>query len=310
MSDLQSAMSAACDSVGIKVPLKVTPGVWAKSPVVGKSAGNRSGRVLVFEDYRGGIAHNWATGCSARFSVDEQGLKNVSSCDRAELQRKRKEREARENAEAQEAQKTCQIILQACRQEGHAYLERKGFPDATGLVVDHPGRYVSASDFGARIARAMPETDKPLLVVPGRVGKVVTTLQFITETGEKKNIFGGKMAGASHRIASGRETWIAEGIATAMTIRAALALLGRSATVLTAFSAGNVFKVASAIPGAIIAADHDKPVEQFGGLGTGEYWARKSGCVWTMPPELGDFNDFHSEQGLRAVALHLRGVGR
>ncbi len=94
-----------------------------------------------------------------------------------------------------------------------------------------------------------------------------------------------------------------------MTVRAALRLLGRSATVLSAFSASNTAKVAENIPGAIIAADHDKPVEQFDGLGTGEYYARRSGHVWSMPPALGDFNDFHASDGLRAVALHLREVG-
>jgi hypothetical protein len=28
-----------------------------------------------------------------------------------------------------------------------------------------------------------------------------------------------------------------------------------------------------------------------------------------MPAALGDFNDWHQAEGLRAVAMHLRGVG-
>lgn len=115
--------------------------------------------------------------------------------------------------------------------------------------------------------------------------------------------------GASHRIATGRLPVVCEGIATAMSVRAALRLLSLSASVFSAFSASNVAKVAAGIAGAWIAADNDKPIEALGNLGTGEFYAAQSGCKWTMPPELGDFNDLHMAQGLRAVALHLRGGG-
>lgn len=136
----------------------------------------------------------------------------------------------------------------------------------------------------------------------------ITTVQFITAEGVKKNILRGRMDGAFHRIATGAETWVAEGIATALTVRAALRLLGRSATVLSAFSASNAAKVAEAHPGAFLAADHDKPVAQFDGLGTGEFYARKTGHVWAMPPVLGDWNDYHASRGLREVAVRLREV--
>lgn len=143
--------------------------------------------------------------------------------------------------------------------------------------------------------------------MPGRVGKTITTIQFIAPDGTKKNILRGVMSGASHRIASGRDTWVCEGIATAMTVRAALRLLGASVTVLSAFSASNVGQVAEAIPGSRIAADHDKPVESLEGLGAGEFYARRSGRKWTMPKlQEDDFNDLHQREGLRAVALHLR----
>ena len=118
----------------------------------------------------------------------------------------------------------------------------------------------------------------------------------------------GRYGGAFHRIATGRETWVAEGIATALTVRAALRMLGRSATVLSAFSASNTAKVSERHAPSVLAADHDKPVEQFSGLGTGEYWARQSGARWVMPPEMGDFNDMHQAHGLRSVALILRGI--
>ena len=86
----------------------------------------------------------------------------------------------------------------------------------------------------------------------------------------------------------------------------ALRLLGRPATVLSAFSAGNVGKVASGLHGSVVAADHDAPNDGLGGLGAGEYYARKSGRAWAMPPVVGDWNDLHQAEGLRAVALHLK----
>ena len=143
---------------------------------------------------------------------------------------------------------------------------------------------------------------------PGSILRI-ETLQFITADGDKKNLLRGKMGGATHRIATGRETWVCEGIATALTVRAALRLLGRSVTVLSAFSASNVGKVAAGIPNARIAADHDKPQEQLHGKGTGEFYADASGRKWVMPPELGDFNDMHQAKGLRDVAVYLKGAG-
>ena len=67
-----------------------------------------------------------------------------------------------------------------------------------------------------------------------------------------------------------------------------------------------VAQVAEGIPGSRIAADHDKPVETLEGLGAGEFYARRSGRVWTMPGKVGDFNDLHQSDGLRSVALHLK----
>jgi len=50
-------------------------------------------------------------------------------------------------------------------------------------------------------------------------------------------------------------------------------------------------------------------VESLEGLGAGEFYARRSGRTWVMPPTLGDdFNDMHQREGLRAVALHIREI--
>lgn len=298
---LHDAMAGACAAIGINIPRDAGPGRWAKSAVVGKSAKNGSGRVWVFPDMRGGVAYNWATGQQQIFRADAPA--GATMCRQTARAQKR-----REEADRAEAARISDCIVRSCQLAEHPYLARKGFPGELGLVHENPRVQIPDTPLGRRIAAAIPEHDAPLLIVPGRVGGRVVTVQFIDAEGAKKNILGGQMGGAAHRIATGRSVWVCEGIATALSVRAALRLLGVSATVLSAFSAGNVAKVAGSIPGAFIAADNDRPIEALGNVGTGEFYAAQSGCRWTMPQNVGDFNDMHQSSGIRAVALHLRDV--
>lgn len=299
---IHDAMKDACAAVGIQPPRKTMPGRWIASPVVGKSPANTSGRVLIHDDGQGGIAWNWATGQQQSFRVGREAGKPAPRRERDP------DAERRAEAERQDVENIAAAIVRGCQQATHPYLARKGFPDELGLVVNDPRAMMPDTPLGRRLAAAVPEAEGPMLIVPGRIGRTITTVQFITPDGVKKNILGGRMGGAAHRIATGRETWVCEGIATALSVRAALRLLGRSATVLSAFSASNVAKVASSIPGAIIGADNDRPVDAFDGLGTGEFYARKAGGPWVQPPALGDWNDHHAAEGLRSVALLLREV--
>lgn len=279
------------------------PGRWVATPVEGKGAGNTSGRVKVDDDGRAGVAWNHVTGQHVRFRVDGS-TGGVTGAPRArDMAAGRRRAEERE-----EVARACERIVKACAQTEHPYLAAKGFPAEIGLVIDDPRPHLPAGNLGDAMARALPETDGPLLVVPGRIAHRIVTVQFITPAGDKKNALKGTMGGAHHRISTGNETWVAEGIATALTIRAALRFLGRQATVLAAFSAQNVAKVAGMAHGSTIAADYDRPLDQLHGLGTGEHWARSSGRPWVMPPALGDFNDMHQSEGLREVAMALRDV--
>lgn len=298
---LHAAMETACDAVQIIPPRSTKPGQWVKCPVQGKGSSNISGRVLIFDDSRGGICWNWITGQQQRFTASGlAGEHEIKAPPRDAAAERRAERERLAVVE------TCQRIVSACDQTEHEYLARKGFPTELGLTIKDPRPLMPSGKLGEAMAAALPAYEGRLLVIPGRIAQQITTLQFITTEGEKKNILRGQMGGAHHRIATGRETWVCEGIATAMTVRAALRLLSHSATVLSAFSASNVCKVAAGLHGAIVAADHDAPQETLGGLGAGEYFARQSRRNWSMPPVLGDFNDMHMAHGLRAVALHLR----
>lgn len=299
---LDDAMRAACDAVGIKAPPSPPPpGRWRRVDTLGKN-GKGDASILIFDDRRGGIVWNWQTQQKHPFRIEGASGEAPVPVQRGS------DRRAQDEAEQAEAARVAAAIVRTAVQATHPYLEAKGFPEELGLIHEAPHRCFPASRLGEAMVRAMPEGEGPWLIVPGRVGRDVATVQFIGPDGSKKNILRGRMAGASHRIATGRETWVCEGIATAMTVRAALRLLGRSATVLSAFSASNAAEVAKALPGAILAADNDKPVDAFEGLGTGEYYARRSGRTWIMPPERGDWNDYQQAQGLRAVAMQLREV--
>lgn len=299
---LTEALNAACAMVGLEPPKRTpTPGRWTRTDTLGKN-GKGDGSVLIFDDRTGGIAWNHQTSKRHRFTLGAAGATQRDP----EAERRARQREAEHEAERQLVARVCADIVANCKQEPHPYLKKKGFPDEIGLVCDDPRPHFPATRFGSMLAKALPESPGPFLIIPGRIDGKITTVQFITPDGAKKNILRGAQGGAFHRIATGRDTWVCEGIATALSVRAALRLLGASATVLSAFSASNVASVAERLPGARIASDHDKPIETLDNLGAGEFYARRSRRPWTMPPSLGDFNDMHVALGLRAVALHLR----
>lgn len=301
---LDEAMRRACDAVKVSPPKRrCSPGRWTRTDSLGKN-GKNDAAVLIDDDQQGGFVYNYQTAQGQKFRVD--GANDNRPADPM-IEIRRRERDAEREAERRHVERICADLVQGCRTDVHPYLKAKGFPEEPGLVCDDPRQFFPSGRFGDMLAHALPEGQGPFLIIPGRVGKAITTVQFITPDGAKKNILRGVMSGAAHRIATGRDTWVCEGIGTAMTVRAALRLLGASVTVLSAFSASNVGQVAEAIAGSRIAADHDKPVETLDWKGAGEFYARRSGRQWTMPKQLGDdFNDLHQREGLRAVALHLR----
>ena len=301
---LTEAMSQACAAVGIDPPKKrLVPDVWVRTDTLGKN-GKGDGSVKLDVDLKGGTAMNYQTGLHQRFRLGMASNDNRPADPK--VAEKRRERERQIEAERREVERICAAIVAGCREDRHAYFDKKGFPEELGLVCDDPREFFPSSRFGEALGRALPEGGGPFLIIPGRIGGKLVTVQFITVTGEKKNILKGVMSGAFHRIATGRDTWVCEGIGTALTARAALKVLGANATVLSAFSASNVGKVAEAIAGSRIAADHDKPVETLENRGAGEFYARRSGRKFVMPPEPGDWNDHHMKHGLRSVAVLLR----
>lgn len=155
----------------------------------------------------------------------------------------------------------------------HPYLEAKGHPEETALVLDGT------------------------LVVPIRIGRFLSSVQTISETGAKRFLSGGKVRGGAHRIGRAGQRVIVEGLATGLSVRDAVAALSLPVEIVVAFSAGNLPVVSRR--GDIVVADHDPS-------GAGEAYAKRTGCAYWLPPEPGDANDYHLEHGLEALTAALR----
>lgn len=198
----------------------------------------------------------------------------VVRIDMAKARREEAERRQRAAMQARE-------IVERCSYGPHPYLDRKGFPDEQGLV-DYDGRLV------------VPMRD---VSAYGRVNSV----QWITAEGEKKFLPGGAAKGSVFIIGTGPEAWLVEGMATGLSVRAALASLYRQARVVVCFSAGNLAHVAANLTGRrFVVADNDSS-------GAGARYAAQTGLPWVMPPEVDtDANDYHHAAGVRALAALLR----
>lgn len=169
-------------------------------------------------------------------------------------------------------------IIAECASGPHPYLARKGFPDAQGLV--HPN--------GDLIIPMRDVSDYA----------TVNSVQRISPEGGKLFLPGGKAKGSVFIIGRGqwRERWLVEGMATGLSVHAALSDLRRQAEVIVCFSAGNLKHVASLVRRpAFVMADHDAS-------GTGQEGAEATGLPWVMPPHVGtDANDLHASEGLRRL---------
>lgn len=284
----EDAIMQACSSVGIWPPKSRSYGKWLYADTMDGKSGKGDGRVILDENRV--TAHNWQTGETVTVWLRD----DVPPKERRRIAFEVEQEKDRQKGRAARAAKLALRIVEDATPAKHTYLAGKGFPDEVALVISadylrrHAGEYLIAGD------RA--------IVMPARKGNRLTSVQLIWEDGVKKFLAGGSIAGSCHRVAKGRDIWLCEGLATGLSLRAALKGLGRADTVLCCFSASNVAEVARSVSGrCYIAADHDKPMEQFEGLGTGEHWARATGKPYAMPPEQGDINDLHMRDGIFAV---------
>lgn len=288
---LDQAIEQACGDVGIYPPKRTAFGKWLNTDTLAGKKGKGDGRVIIQEHFV--TAWNWQTG-----EKSTVGLRDGLS---AKEQRAVKQSVARSKAKAEKdaarAAAEAEALIAASALSTHPYLVGKGFREEQAMVVTATVVRKAVGNY------IVPDGAHHAILIPARRGGKITSAQLIWEDGTKKFLFGGEMGGTSHRIASGVYTWLCEGYATGLTVRAALKGLKVRATVVCCFSASNIVAVARQVRGrAFIAADNDKPLEQFGWVGTGEYYARQTDLPYGMPPVVGaDFNDMHQHESIFAV---------
>jgi len=161
----------------------------------------------------------------------------------------------------------------------HPYLEAKGFPDEQGSVLNIE--------------------NKPVLLIPMRLGKSLCGVQQIWEDGTKKFLYGQRTSGATFVFDNKGLNIVCEGYATALSVRAAMKQLKRRYTIHVCFSAGNMVRVAEGLESGLVIADNDKS-------GTGQQAAADIGWpVWMSDLEGEDANDCHRRIGLFAFSQSL-----
>lgn len=237
----------------------------------------------------------------------------VERVDKAALRKMMADNARRERERQEAARATAEMMIRQAVTGGHPYLERKGFPQETGLVLS--GRFL--------ICEGTPDEKEVVLegdlLVPMRsfaLYKQVNSIQHIAAGGSKLFLPYGKAQGSVFFIGPfmARERWLVEGLATGLSLRAALKKLYREAQIVVCFSSGNLAHVGAlvkplAIP-AFVMADHDKPNPQTGKR-AGEEAAKFTGLPWVRAPEEEtDANDLHQRHGLGALVDLIRSLRR
>lgn len=189
---------------------------------------------------------------------------------------------ARQQAQEQAAKKAGWILHQT-KLEPHAYLDSKGWPEATGTVW-------------------WPSEEQNLLCIPMRVDNALVGVQMIDRTGAKKYLAGQRTSEAEYLISNngrGAQDFFVEGYATGLSLRECLHALRLRYRIHITFSASNLVKVAALHNGGLVIADNDEE------SGTGERVAVQTGLPYFLPPA-GDFNDFTRSAGIFKASQTLR----
>lgn len=237
----------------------------------------KGGAITIASLFHEATQHGWH---------DDAPMQADTAADR-ELRRQARAAAASDEAARRERQAaqaiTARDLLAECAVEPHIYLDRKGF---------------KADAYGGR-GLVHPSGD---LLIPMRdwQSNSLWNVQRIAPDGSKKFLPGGRAKGMVHFLGQGNEHWLCEGYATGLSVLLAVRSLHRKYKVVVCFSAGNLVHVAGLLRGRrIVVADHDVS-------GTGQQAAEKTGLPWVMSATLGDANDLHQAQGLRALAALLR----
>jgi len=264
-----------CSLHGVTLRQLPPVGRWVRVPTDDKPH-SKNGAVKFMGDV--GFVQNWATQTEpAVWREQGQSTEAVARVRQIADQGAREAREA-----AQKAASRAQHILSECELAPHPYLASKGFPEDLANVWNR-------------------ETDN-VMVIPMRCGGQIVGCQQITAEGGKKFLFGQRSSMAEFVMTAGQDGVhvVCEGYATGLSVRAALATLRRPYYVHVAFSAGNMKKIAQALPSGLAIADNDASE-------TGEKTCKEIGWPYWMSDTVGeDCNDYHQRRGLFALAQGLQ----
>ena len=237
-----------------------------------------------FGNWKSGHKYNWC-------SRDTRALSDAQAADYQRMVREASQiREKEQQRLNMRAKKSAHRIWEkATIPSGHPYLANKQVP-AIGI-----------------------KQSEDMLIVPAKdQDGELWTLQRIFENGDKKFLFGGEKKGLFFTIPGNGQLYICEGYATGATIHQAT-----GGTVIVAFDAGNLKRVAKAIrkkhPTASITICADNDILKPGnpGVTKAESAGKEINAMVVVPQfekiseELSDFNDLARSQGIKAVQAQL-----
>lgn len=266
-----------CRLHGVTLTTLPPAGRWKRVPTDDKPR-STNGAVKFMGDH--GFVQNWAT-------MTEPAVWRAEGESRAAAQRAQSvanQAQAEVRANARRAAQRAEQILAECELAPHPYLERKGFPDELVNVWKR-------------------ESDN-VMVIPMRHGGHIVGAQFIKPDGDKKFLYGQRSGGAEFVFNGKGAHFLCEGFATALSARQALANLKVPYTLHVTFSAGNMKRVAEALPSGFVLADNDES-------GTGERVAKEIGWpYWISDMVKEDANDYAQRKGVFALAMGLKDLMR
>lgn len=265
--------------------LEIDPGKFHPSPRIrrcGTVDKPRSDNGAFFWDGERGWVHDWSGEARTIWYHDPSAAPWTDAEKRAWAAKRASVTENQDRLYERAALKA-DLILRSAKLEHHPYLEFKGFPDEQGLVID----------------------DRLLIPMRNVRTDALQGYQSIywdaeARRYEKKMLPGMRARNAVLKLGRGQESWLVEGYATGLSVRAALRSAGLPAAVVVCFSAGNLVQVAGQIPGRkFVFADNDES-------GRGQEAARETGLYYAMADTVGeDANDLHRKSGLFAVVKKI-----
>lgn len=243
----------------------------------------RSGNGAYFWDGQRGWVYDWSGEARTIWYSDPRATPWTAE-EKALWAAKRSAAAGEQQKRYQDAASKAVQILKGASLETHQYLRSKGFPDEKGLVD------------GDRLLISMRN------VSTNRIQGFQSIIWSPLDRKYEKKMMPGMMArNAVFRMGDkSEESWLVEGYATGLSVRAALKQIKIPASVIVCFSAGNLTKVAEQIPGQrYVFADNDSS-------GTGQQAAEETGLPWTMSDTVGqDANDLHQQMGLFKVVAKI-----